>query len=63
VWIGRLEKALILSFAPELLARAAAYYAPRFLVCADKPVQSDFVVLFVGLTASPNDKKLIVSSE
>lgn len=31
-----------------LLAGTSLYYAPRFLVCADKPVKSDAIILFLG---------------
>ncbi len=31
-----------------LLAGAVLYCAPRFLVCADQPVKSDAIVLFLG---------------
>jgi len=45
---GRLKIVLVLSFASLLLAGVAAYYAPRLLIYADNPAQSDAVVLFVG---------------
>jgi uncharacterized SAM-binding protein YcdF (DUF218 family) len=44
---NRIKKTLALVFlALVLLAGTALYYAPRYLVYADKPVKSDVIVLF-----------------
>ena len=40
-----------------LLTGIAAYYAPRFLVYADKPVKSDAVVLFIGSPFNTREKE------
>jgi uncharacterized SAM-binding protein YcdF (DUF218 family) len=43
-----------------LLAGLAAYCAPRFLAYADKPVQSDAVILFIGSDARNKEARRLL---
>lgn len=43
-----MKKLLAILILLVLLTGTAIYYAPRFLVYADKPVKSDAIILFVG---------------
>jgi DUF218 domain len=40
-----------------LLMMTGVYYAPRFLACADKPVKSDAIILFLGPNPAAREKE------
>lgn len=48
MWVRRKKPIFLVFLAAALLIGSAAYYAPRFLAYADKPIKADAIIVFEG---------------